>query len=67
MKFLIFNGLLLLTICSVAQNSFHNGYVITENDEVIYGQIEVQTQKKSYLSCRFKNPKGEITDFKNLD
>jgi hypothetical protein len=58
-------SVLLLTLASsiLAQSSFRDGYIVTNKDETLYGEVEYRTDDKNYRSCLFKSQEGEITEY----
>jgi hypothetical protein len=45
-------SVLLLTLASsiLAQYSFRDGYIVTNKDETLYGEVEYRTDDKNYRS-----------------
>ncbi|MEL7145361.1 MAG: outer membrane beta-barrel protein [Bacteroidota bacterium] len=61
-------GLTLLTFQNVsAQGNFKDGFIITNENDTIYGQIAVKGSEKSYLSCLFLNGEGEQKEYSPLN
>ncbi|MDO3694846.1 outer membrane beta-barrel protein [Wenyingzhuangia sp. chi5] len=46
--------IMLFCVKSFAQNSFKDGYIITTENDTIYGQIKDRLDTNNYISCLFK-------------
>ena len=51
--------LLTMTFSLFGQSNFKDGFVITKENDTIYGQIKLQTNSMNYRSCILKDGNGE--------
>ncbi len=50
----IFLFMLLFVAYSISQTSFQNGFILSLQNDTLFGQLENRPNKQNYLSCRFK-------------
>lgn len=60
-KYLLLISLFLSTKLLIAQTEFRQGFIITNTNDTIYGEIDFQSDKSMAEHCRFKKSNGEIT------
>ena len=53
--------LLFFEISNYAQSDFKKGYIITNNNDTVFGLIDFKSQIKSTLQCKFKKTDNDAT------
>lgn len=56
-------ALIFSTKLLIAQTEFRPGFIITNKNDTIYGEIDFRNDKFMSEKCRFKNDNGDITVF----
>ncbi|MBB3699094.1 hypothetical protein KMW28_07985 [Flammeovirga yaeyamensis] len=54
---------IVLSVNCLAQNDFRPGYIITLNQDTVYGKIDYRGDVLMAQQCKFKSKKGEVTLF----